>query len=156
MIKTNATILLNLNETRRRSLMLWNSLPEENLHWRPDEKAMSAIEMIRHVLAADYGWNKIIRNEKIINSYTPWDDRPYLSVQDEIEFAQPYRKEFLMTIESFSEKELIENTVVHPGNGKVKQLLEYLLRIGYHEAVHAGNFLLYLRLMGCSRPNVWD
>ena len=50
-------IILNYTEIRRRSITLWNSLPENYYNWKPDEKAMTAIEMVRHVLEADYGWN---------------------------------------------------------------------------------------------------
>jgi hypothetical protein len=33
---------------------------------------------------------------------------------------------------------------------------DYLLRIGFHEAVHAGQFLAYLRAMQIERPFIWD
>ena len=48
-------IILNLNEIREKSIKLWNGLPENHYNWKPDKNAMSAIEMIRHVLEADYG-----------------------------------------------------------------------------------------------------
>ena len=33
---------------------------------------------------------------------------------------------------------------------------DFLLRAAYHEAVHAGQMLDYLRTMGVARPSVWD
>jgi hypothetical protein len=30
------------------------------------------------------------------------------------------------------------------------------LRMAYHEAVHTGQLLAYLRAMGIPRPNIWD
>lgn len=149
-------IQINLFEIRRKSIKLWNALPESYYHWKPDEKAMSAIEMIRHVLEADYGWNIIINNGSMANYTTPWKNRPFSNVSDEIKFAQPYRNAFIESIRQFSAIELSENKVVHPGNGEMKNLGQYLLRIGYHETVHAGQFLAYLRAMKVDIPNLWD
>lgn len=148
-------ILLHFAEIRKRSIKLWNGLPESHYHWKPDEKAMTALEMVRHVLEADYGWNRIIRNECMINYQTPWKNRPFSSVADELEFAEPHRNAFLKTVGQFSDTELAETKIVHPGNGEEKILGAYLLRIGYHESVHAGQFLSYLRTMKISRPEIW-
>lgn len=149
-------IVLNFTEIRRRSILLWNQLPESHYHWKPDREAMSAIEMIRHVLEADYGWNLIVRKGDLTNYSTPWKNRPFTSVADEIEFAKPYRNAFISTVSAFSTDELNHTEIVHPGNGEKKMLGKYLLRIGYHEAVHAGNFLSYLRAMEIARPQIWD
>lgn len=149
-------ILFNLIEIRRKSIKLWNALPESHYNWKPDEKAMSAIAMIRHVLEADYGWNIIINNGSMTNYQTPWKNRPFGAVSDEIKFAQPYRNEFLESIRQFSATELNEKEIIHPGNGEKKNLGQYLLRIGYHETVHAGQFLSYLRTMNVDRPSLWD
>ncbi|MCS3532986.1 DinB family protein [Chryseobacterium sp. JUb7] len=152
----NDLILHHLNETRRRSIILWKGLPEEFYHWKPDPDAMTAIEMIRHVLQADYGWNMIINQEDMSNYKTPWEGKLFLNVEDELEFAEPHRQNFLSSIGKFSEKELSETIIIHPGNGTEKLLGAYLLRIGYHESVHAGQFLSYLRTMGIERPFIWD
>jgi len=149
-------ILFNLIEIRRKSIKLWNALPESHYNWKPDEKAMSAIAMIRHVLEADYGWNIIINNGSMTNYQTPWKNRPFGAVSDEIKFAKPYRNAFLESIRQFSATELNEKEIIHPGNGEKKNLGQYLLRIGYHETVHAGQFLSYLRAMNVDRPNLWD
>jgi uncharacterized damage-inducible protein DinB len=149
-------IILNLTEIRLKSIKLWNALPKNHYCWKPDENAMTAIEMIRHVLEADYGWNIIINNKSMLNYETPWNNRPFLSVSDELEFAEPYRKSFLASIAKFSDAELNETLITHPGNGEKKILGKYLLRIGYHESVHAGQFLSYLRAMKLQRPQIWD
>ncbi|MEG3659350.1 DinB family protein [Arenibacter palladensis] len=149
-------IIMNLNEIRRRSIKLWNGLPKSHYNWKPDENAMSAIEMIRHVLEADYGWNIIINQGNMANYKTPWKNRPFVSVTDELEFAKPYREKFLESVRQFSDTELSETKIVHPGDGEKKTLGKYLLRIGYHESVHAGQFLSYLRAMKIERPEIWD
>ncbi|PTB88966.1 hypothetical protein C9994_17590, partial [Marivirga lumbricoides] len=110
-------IILNFTDIRRRSVKLWNALPESCYSWKPDEKAMSAIEMVRHVLEADYGWNIIINNGSMTNYRTPWRNRPFISVADELEFAEPYRNAFLESVRQFSDMELSETEIVHPGNG---------------------------------------
>lgn len=149
-------IILNLTEIRRRSIKLWSVLPQTHYNWKPDEKAMSASDMIRHVLEADYGWNLIINQGDMTNYRTPWENRPFLCVNDELEFAAPYRKTFLKSVQELSEKQLAETEIIHPGNGEKKNLGQYLLRIGYHEAVHAGQFISYLRAMDIDRPQIWD
>ncbi|TNE70114.1 DinB family protein [bacterium] len=149
-------ILTNFNEIRRRSILLWKSLPESSIHWKPDPKAMSAIQLVRHVLEADYGWNIIINKGDMSNYTTPWRNRPFISIKDELEFAQYYRNQFLESVTNFTDSQLAETTIIHPGNGKPYKLGTYLLRIGYHESVHTGQFLSYLRLMGVERPDIWD
>lgn len=136
--------------------MLWENLPKEYYNWKPDNDAMTAIELIRHVLQADYGWNIIINQGDMTNYSTPWENLPYTSVQDELEFASPHRQTFLDSIKKFTQNELEETQITHPGNGEKKNLAAYLLRIGYHESVHAGQFLSYLRAMGIDRPFIWD
>ena len=149
-------IILNFTEIRRRSIKLWIGLSEKYYNWKPDEKAMSASEMIRHVLEADYGWNIIINQGDMSNYKTPWKNRPFINLKDELEFAEPFRKTFLESIRHFSDKELNETEIVHPGNGDKIILAKYLLRIGYHESVHSGQFLSYLRAMKIDRPNIWN
>ena len=149
-------IILNFIEIRNKSIRIWKALPTHYLNWKPDESAMSASEMIRHVLQADYGWNIIINKGDMTNYKTPWENRPFLNLNDELEFAEPYRKTFLDSVRQFSDRELSETEIVHPGNGDKKILGKYLLRIGYHESVHAGQFLSYLRAMKIDRPKIWD
>ena len=123
-------IILNFTEIRRRSVKLWKGLPESCYNWKPDEKAMTAIEMVRHVMEADYGWNIIINNGSMTNYQTPWKNRPFISVADELEFAEPYRNTFLESVRQFSDKELNETKIIHPGNGDKKILGKYLFVLG--------------------------
>jgi DinB superfamily len=83
-------LILNLEEIRRRSLILWNSLPEENYDWQPDENAMTCLEMIRHILEGEHLFHIIVKNRGNLNDYiSPWQDKEYTSLQDEIDFALP-------------------------------------------------------------------
>jgi len=122
-------IILNLTEIRRRSIKLWKGLPESYYTWKPDDEAMTALEIVRHVLEADYGWNIIINHGSMTNYQTPWKNKPLISVTDELEFAENYRNTFLESVRQFSDKELNETEIIHPGNGGKKKLGKYLLRI---------------------------
>lgn len=149
-------ILTNLREIRRRSIILWKGLPPEHHHWKPDDSAMTAIELVRHVLGADHGWHRIIRQQDMSDYRSPWTGRPYLDVEGELALARPHREAFLQTIGQFTPHDLHTLEIIHPGNGRLNKLGAYLLRIGYHESVHAGQFLTYLRGMGVQRPFIWD
>lgn len=149
-------ILKHLENTRRRSLMLWRSLPPSQFHWRPDPEAQSAAEMIRHVLTADHGWLQIIRGADMRGYQSPWADLAIESLDQELALAEEHRQAFLDQISHYSDQELSESQVYHPGVPEAKILGDYLLRTAYHESVHAGQFLTYLRLMEIPRPNIWD
>jgi len=55
------------------------------------------------------------------NYQTPWKDVPFLTVKGELEFAEPYRQRFLKSVHQFSETELSESEIIHPGNGEEKR-----------------------------------
>lgn len=148
-------LISNFTEVRKKSIQIWQALPEQYFNWKPDAQAMCATEMIRHILEADYGWNIIINQGDMKNYKTPWENRPFVNLQDELEFAAPYRKVFLESVRKFTPQELKETLIIHPGNGAKKVLGKYLLRIAYHESVHAGQFLSYLRAMHVHRPDIW-
>jgi uncharacterized damage-inducible protein DinB len=40
--------------------------------------------------------------------------------------------------------------------GQIKILGDYLNRMVYHEAVHIGQLLSYLRTLGIERHQIWD
>lgn len=150
-------LIVNFEEIRRRSITLWKGLPEEYYSWKPDPDAMSALELIRHVVGADYGWNVIINNNGDISTLqSPWEGRPYTNLADDLQFAEPHRQSLLDSVRKFSATDLTTVEIVHPGNGHKRKLGDYLLRIGYHESVHAGQFLSYLRAIGVERPFIWD
>jgi uncharacterized damage-inducible protein DinB len=150
-------ILYNFSEIRRRSLKVWKSIPEEALQWRPDSTALSCLEMIRHVLQAENEFHHIVLHRGDLGDFvSPIANRPYSTVEDELACAQPYREKFLRTINSFTLKELDEVDIIRKEKNQHRKLGDYLLRIAYHESVHTGQLLSYLRSMELGRPNVWD
>lgn len=150
-------LILNFEEIRRRSIKLWTGITPENYFWRPDINAMSCLEMIRHVLEGEYLFHKIVENRGNIGDHvSPWTDKPYASLQDELNFAKPYRAKFLETIEKFSADDLSQIEIIRSEKGQKRKLGDYLQRIAYHEAVHTGQMLSYLRTLGLERPQIWD
>ena len=86
-------ILLNLEETRRRSIKVWKAIPEHMLNWKPDDEAFTCAEMIRHVLESEYYYYQIIQNhgnsQNLDESYSL---REFTNLEAEIEFSLSYRK----------------------------------------------------------------
>lgn len=150
-------LLLNFKETRRRSLKLWSGITLDTYFWRPDSKAMNCLEMVRHVLEGEHLYHRIIEVRGNLGDYvSPWANQPYLDLQAELDFAKPYRESFLETVKSFTPDDLATIEIIRSEKGQRRILGDYLLRIAYHEAVHAGQMLAYLRTLGLDRPLVWD
>jgi len=82
-------ILINFSEIRRRSIKLWSGIPKEYLHWKPDEKAFTIIEMIRHVLEGEHLFHKIILNRGNLGNYqSPSKDLKYSDLKNKLEFLK--------------------------------------------------------------------
>ncbi|HQW85056.1 MAG TPA: DinB family protein [Ferruginibacter sp.] len=152
-----ALLILNFEETRRRSIKVWKAISEEDLYWKPDSQAMSCFEMIRHVLEAENIFHHIILKRGALGNYEcPLTSNPYSTVEDELKNAQPYREKFLKMVHSLTAKELDEVYITRKEKNQHRKLGDYLLRIAYHEAVHTGQLLDYLRTLNSPRANVWD
>ena len=155
----NATeiILLNFSEIRRRSIKLWQGIPKEYLHWKPDNQAFTIIEMIRHVLEGEHLFHMIIEKRGNLGTYkSPWKDLPYESIDTELKFAETYRDDFINMIRNFDSLHLEQIRIERSEVGQSKTLGDYLNRIAYHESVHTGQMLSYLRTIGIERPKIWD
>ncbi|MGV2619746.1 UNVERIFIED_CONTAM: DinB family protein [Halobacillus marinus] len=150
-------VILNLNEVRRRSLKVWKSIPEEAYNWRPDINAMSCLEMIRHVLESEHYYHLAIKNQGSVPDFeSPFTNRPLISPEDEVDFSQSLRDEFIKTIHTFSENDLSNIQIDRSNVGYIRELGDMLLRIAYHESIHNGQLLDYLRSAGVERADIWD
>ena len=150
-------IILNFEEIRRRSIKLWTGITPEIYFWKPDIKAINCLEMVRHVLEGEHLFHIIVNNRGDMGNYiSPWKDRRYSDLQNELDFAKPFREKFFATIRSFNSGELDLIEIIRSEKGQRRKLGDYLLRIAYHEAVHAGQLLSYLRTLGVERPLIWD
>lgn len=150
-------IKLNFSEIRRRSIKLWSGIPKEYLNWKPDENALSIIEMIRHILEGEHLFHKIIENRGNLGDYqSPWNHLNYLDLKSELEFSEKYRIEFINMINSLKESDLENVRIERKEVGQSKTLGDYLNRMAYHESVHTGQILSYLRTLDIERPQIWD
>ncbi len=150
-------LILNFQETRRRSIKVWKGIPGILLHWRPDAGAMSCIEMVRHVLEAENIYHQIILTGGDPGNFkSPLESNSFLTIEDELRNAQPYREKFLQMVNAFTQKDLDEIDIIRPSLDQKRKLGDYLLRIAYHESVHCGQMLSYLRFAGMPRPKIWD
>ena len=156
-MNSNKIILLNFSEIRRRSIKLWSGIPDEYLNWKPDKKAFTIIEMIRHVLEGEHLFHKIIENRGDLGNYqSPWKELKYSDLKNELEFSKKYRIEFLSMISELKESDLEKVRIERKEVGQSKKLGDYLNRIAYHESIHTGQMLSYLRTLGVDRPQIWD
>ena len=156
-MKTNKIILLNLKEIRRRSEILWAGLPQEHYNWKPDAEAMSCLESVRHVLESQHLFHVIVKNRGNLGDYlSPWENRKYTNVQDELDFAEPFKNDFYQMIENCNEDDFEMIEIIRTEVNQRRKLGDYLLRIAFHESVHLGQLLDYYRTMGIARPKIWD
>jgi uncharacterized damage-inducible protein DinB len=156
-MQSTELLTLNFEEVRRRSIKVWRGIPAERSQWRPDAGAMTCIEMVRHVLEGEWLYMQMLRSGGSPESdESPFNPRPYTDVAAEIAFAEPYREEFLKLVGSYTAEELTTGKVDRADKGYVRTAGDFILRIAYHESVHAGQLLGYLRLMNVPRPNIWD
>jgi uncharacterized damage-inducible protein DinB len=156
-MSANEVIILNFEEIRRRSLKLWKGIPPEMYLWKPDNEAMTTLEMIRHVLEGEHLFHTIVNNKGNLGDYvSPWNEKPYTNLQDEIDFAASFREKFIKTLKSYTSQEFDTIEIIRSEKGQRRKLGNYLQRIAYHEAVHTGQILSYMRTFGIERPLIWD
>ena len=149
-------LCLNLAETRRRSICIWRAIPLSLSDCRPDPDAMSCFEMVRHVLEADYLYGQMVRERRSYTGTSPFVDRRFDDVEAALAFANPYRESLLETVRQLSEDDLNTISIDRSDVGYIRKAGDFILRIAYHESVHAGQMLQYLRMAGVERPSIWD
>ena len=156
-MNANQILILNLEEIRRRSLKIWREIPADKLSRKPDAEAMSCLEMVRHVLEADFLYSKMMKSGGNLDTHeTPFTNRAWTNVEDELTFAESHRKDFIDYVKSLSAEDLSEKKVDRSERGYIRPFGDFVLRIGYHESVHAGQMLSYLRTTDAPRANIWD
>lgn len=153
-----ALILLDLKETRRRFIKAASSIPDRFIHWQPDAEALSVGQMIRHVLEHDYYWHMILTERRLPTEEetASLQDRPYTSIQDEVERSEAHHFRFLSYVESLDVRTFETLLIRWPHRPIERYLGDALERKSYHDAVHTGQLLQYMRMLQLSRPDIWD
>ena len=149
-------LCLNLTETRRRSICIWRAIPLPLSDWRPDPDAMSCFEMVRHVLEADYLYGQMVRERRSYTGASPFTNHQFADMDAALAFTNPYRESLLETVRQLSDGDLNTISIDRSDVGYVRKAGDFILRIAYHESVHAGQMLQYLRTAGVPRPSIWD
>jgi uncharacterized damage-inducible protein DinB len=153
----NDVLVLNLEEVRRRSLLVWRGIPVDRLTWAPDREAMSCIGVVRHVLEGEFLYAEMLKaGRSVSESISPYLQRPLSSVEEELAFAAPYRAGLIRFVRSLTPDKFGALRIDRSDKGYVRPAGDFILRMAYHEAVHTGQLLAYLRQMGVSRPSIWD
>ncbi|MGG0288494.1 DinB family protein [Peribacillus butanolivorans] len=155
----NDLIVLNFEEVRRRSIKVWKAIPNNMLNWKPDNEALTCGEAIRHVLEGEFLYHQILiaRGSKAISNTTnPFETKELSTVEDELNFAKPFREDFIKYIKTINKSDLENVKIDRSDVGYIRTLGDMLLRIAYHESVHTGQLLDYMRTMGIDRPQIWD
>src|SRR2546423_15669420 len=131
-MQSTELLILNFEEVRRRSVKAWQGIPAERLQWKPDAEAMTCIEMVRHVLEGEWLYMQMLRSGgSLASDESPFNPRPYTDVAAEIAFAEPYRKEFLSLVDSYTAEELTSKKVDRSDKGYARTVGDFLHRIAY-------------------------
>lgn len=158
-MSNNDLLILNFEEVRWRSIKVWKAIPQQMLNWKPDADALTCAEMIRHWLEGEFLYHQVLigRGSKAwSNLSNPFENRKFTAVDDELAFAKPFREDFLNYIKTLSVSDLENVQIDRSDVGYVRTLGDMLMRIAYHESVHTGQLLDYMRTMRIDRPNIWD
>ncbi|MFD6438747.1 DinB family protein [Peribacillus sp. NPDC060186] len=135
------------------------SLNIREIDWKPDNEALTCGEAIRHVLEGEFLYHQILiaRGSKAISNITnPFETKELSTVEDELNFAKPFREDFIKYIKTINKSDLENVKIDRSDVGYIRTLGDMLLRIAYHESVHTGQLLDYMRTMGIDRPQIWD
>jgi len=156
-MNVNELVVVNLSETRRRSLIVWRAVPNAQLRWKPDEEALSIGDMIRHIWTAQITYHQIvIAGHSVSDSHTAFDSIPVTDIDQEIAMSIPPFQEFIDHVRELPSAAFDDRKIDRSDVGYIRSTGDFLARIAYHEAVHTGQLLQYLRMAGIVRPQIWD
>lgn len=136
--------------------MIWNFIDNDFIHFKPDDKAMTVIEMIAHVLTCERIYHARLKASGLAkNEEKIWNAPVCNSIQEQLDAAKIHRANFMDYLSSLSENDFIGRRVIIPERKQNIGLTDYLARMIYHESVHTGQLLSYLRIGGHERPDIW-
>lgn len=86
-------------------------------------QVINALEMIRHILEGQHLFHKSVENRGNIGDYiSPCEGLPYINLENELEFAKPYREKFIKTIAMFEASQLLTIEIVRSEKGQCRLL----------------------------------
>ncbi|MGM7684137.1 DinB family protein [Cytobacillus sp. Hm23] len=153
-----ALILLDLKECRRRFLIVARGFSDDLLCWKPDARALTVGETIRHVLLHDFSWLTILREHRLPSEEERkqiWG-KPFVTIESEIAGSNIYHDSLLSYVNGLPSSTYSSKMIKWPHKDIERSLGDTLERKSYHDAVHTGQLLQYMRMLQIERPDIWD
>src|SRR5260370_30587753 len=153
-----ATFLLNdvylghLKTESRTTKKLLEAVPANTVEYKPDPASRSAIELARHIAAAD---NRFL--ETVINGL--FDANPAMipeNVKTPAEIAVWYEERFAKNFDALTKLNGEQLTKMVDFRGMFQRPAVSLVMLGLHHTIHhRGQLSSYLRCMGAKVPSIY-
>jgi len=141
-----------LKAESRTTKKILGAVPAERCEYRPDPISKTAIELARHIAAAD---NRFV--ETVINGV--FDTNPSLipeSVKTPAQIATWYEERHARNVEALSKATGEQLTKIVDFRGMFQRPAVTFLAIGLHHTIHhRGQLSSYLRAMGAKVPSIY-
>jgi uncharacterized damage-inducible protein DinB len=139
------------NESRTTKKIL-EAVPADKGGYRPEPAARSAIELVRHIAAAD---NRFV--ETVINGV--FDTSPSMipeNVKTPAEIAAWYEQRYAKNFEALTKLTSEQLLKIVDFRGMVQRPAVTFLMMGLHHTIHhRGQLSSYLRCMGAKVPSIY-
>jgi uncharacterized damage-inducible protein DinB len=139
------------NESRTTKKVL-ESVPADKAEYRPDPASRSAIELARHIAAAD---NRFL--ECVING--AFDTNPAMipeNVKTPAEIAAWYEERFAKNFDALTKLKSEQLLKIVDFRGMMQRPAVTFLMMGLHHTIHhRGQLSSYLRCMGAKVPSIY-
>jgi uncharacterized damage-inducible protein DinB len=139
------------NESRTTKKIL-EAVPADKGEYRPEPAARSAIELVRHIAAAD---NRFV--ETVINGV--FDSNPAMipeNVKTPAEIASWYEQRFAKNYEALTKLSGEQLVKIIDFRGMMQRPAVTFVMMGLHHTIHhRGQLSSYLRCMGAKVPSIY-
>ena len=139
------------NESRTTKKIL-EAVPADKGEYRPEPAARSAIELVRHIAAAD---NRFV--ETVINGV--FDTSPAMipeNVKTPAEIAAWYEQRFAKNYEALTKIPAEQLVKIIDFRGMIQRPAVTFVLMGLHHTIHhRGQLSSYLRCMGAKVPSIY-
>ncbi len=141
-----------LKTESRTTKKILEAVPADKAEYRPDPVSKSAIELVRHIAAAD---NRFV--ESVINGV--FDTNPAMipeNVKTPAEVAAWYEERYARNFEALTKLTGGQLVKILDFRGMVQRPAVTFLMMGLHHTVHhRGQLSSYLRCMGAKVPSIY-
>ena len=136
----------------RTTKKIFEAVPADQADYRPDAISKSAIELVRHIAAAD---NRFV--ETVIHGV--FDTNPAMipeNVKTPAEIAAWYEERFAKNYEALSKLQGAQLVKIVDFRGMFQRPAVTFLMMGLHHTIHhRGQLSSYLRCMGAKVPSIY-